>query len=215
MFLKIIHTHSMLCGGFCMKKYLLKYVSENYKIIKIMIICLLVGLAVGILIFQMLNQEVKTELINSIKSTLDISKSNNFESINIIKNGVKSNLLITSIIYLVAITLIAPICICGINFLKGFAIGIYIQTLIGVLGFGKGILAILLIVVLPNVIYLPSYIYMSTNAINFHYLILESDNKISLLVKESYKIVITLSLMMLSVLIEQLASFGVINAYIR
>lgn len=198
-----------------MKKYLLKYVSENYKIIKVMIICLLVGLVVGILIFQMINQDIKAELINSIKSTLDISKSSNFESINIIKNGVKSNLLVTSIIYLAAITLIAPVCICALNFFKGFAVGIYIPTLIGALGFGKGILAILLIIILPNVIYLPSYIYMSTNAINFHYLILESDNKLSVLVKESYKIIISLSLMMLSILIEQLASFGVISLYIK
>ena len=198
-----------------MKKYLLKYVSENLKTIKVMAICICVGFIVGILVFQMLNQDVKNELINNIKSTLDISKSDNFESINIIKNGVTSNLLITSIIYLSAITLIAPICISLLNFLKGFAIVIYVPTLFLTFGMGKGILTMLLIVILPNFIYLPVFIYMSTNAIKFHYLILESNNKLSILIKESYMIVIALSLMILSVLIEQMASFGVISLYTK
>lgn len=197
-----------------MKNYLLKYINENCKTIKIISICILVGLIVGIVTFQMLNQDVKNELINSIKSTLDISKGENFESINILKNGIVSNLVLISIIYLSSITLIAPICICGLNICKGFALGIYIPTLFAVFGFGKGLLVVLLIVILPNLIYIPSYIYMNTNAINFHYSILESNNRISLIVKESYKIVISFSLIILSIIIEQLASYGVINLYL-
>ena len=198
-----------------MKNYLLKYLSENYKIIKILLICFIVGLGFGIFTFQIVNNDIKNELMSSIRATLDISKSSDFESINIIKNGVNSNLFITTIIYVSSITLIAPIVICILNILKGFSIGIYIPTLIGTLGIGKGMLSILLIVILPNIIYLPTYIYMSVNSINFHYMIFESNNKLSLFIKESYKIIIALSLMMFSVLIEQMASFGVISIYLN
>lgn len=204
----------MLCGGFCMRNYLLKYISENYKIIKILCICILIGLIIGIVTYQMLNKDIKMELINSIKSTLDISKGDGFESINILKNGITSNLLLMFITYLAAITLIAPICICSLNILKGFALGIYIPTLFAVFGVGKGLLVVLIIVILPNLIYIPSYIYTSVNAINFHYSILESNNKLSLIVKETYKLVISFSLITLSIIIEQLASYGVLSLYL-
>lgn len=215
MFLKSSYKHKMWYGDFCMKKYLEKYVGENAKVIKITSLAIIVGILIGIFIFQIFNVELKQEFVNSIKETLDIAKSGNFENINIIKNGILSNLLLVTLIYLAAITLIAPICIIGINFFKGFSIGLYITTLFYIFGFGKGILVTFLIVILPNVIYLPTFVYLSTNAINFYYMIIEKNNKLSLIVKESYRIIISISLIILSVLIEQLLSFAVINLYIK
>lgn len=198
-----------------MKKYLLKYISENNKQIRIVVTCILFGMLLGSFMFQLLNQDVKNELLNCIKLTLDIAKYENFESINIIKNGISLNMFVISVVYISAITFIAPLCICLLGLIKGFSIGIYICTLLSVFGTIKGIISIFLIIILPNIIYLPAYIYMSVNAINFHYLILENSNRLSICVKETYKIIISFSLIMLSILIEQLVSFGVINLYIN
>ena len=192
-----------------MKEYLFKYINENFKVIKILIICLIVGLIAGIIVFQCLNQDIKNELIGSIKSTLDISKDGGFENINILKNGITSNILIVILIYFASITMIAPVFICILNIFKGFSIGMYIPTLFLVFGFAKGLLVLLLIVVLPNLIYIPSYIYICVNSINFHYKLVEEKNKLSMIIKESYKLI-----MIFSILIEQLASFGVISLYL-
>ncbi len=198
-----------------MREYLLNYISKNSKVIKIILMCLLIGLIIGLTLTYFLNQEVKNELTNSIKSTLDLSKDKGFESINILKNGIMTNLLVILIIYFLSITLIAPICICIISLIKGFSIGLYIPTLFLVFGFGKGILVLLLLVILPNIIFIPSYVYMCVNAINFHYKLLEEKNKLTIIFKESYNLVIVLSLIILSILIEQLASFGVISLYLK
>lgn len=198
-----------------MKEYLLNYINDNSKVIKIILICFLVGLVVGLVVFNFLNQDVKNELLSSMKSTLDIAKGGDFESINILKNGITTNLLIILLVYFFSITLIAPVCICILSIIKGVSIGMYIPTLFLVFGFGKGLLALLLLIILPNIIYIPSYIYMSVNAINFHYKLLEEKNKLTVLLKESYKLIIVLSLIILSILIEQLASFGVISLYLR
>lgn len=214
MFLKSSYWHKMWYGDFCMKKYLEKYIGENAKVIKITSLAIIVGILIGIFIFQLFNIELKHEFINSIKNTLDIAKSGNFENINIIKNGILSNFLLVTLVYLAAITLIAPICITGINFLKGLSIGLYISTLFYIFGLGKGLLVTFLIVILPNMIYLPTFIYLSTNAINFYYMITEKNNKLSLIAKESYRIIISISLIILSVLIEQLLSYAVITIYI-
>lgn len=198
-----------------MKNYLEKYIGENLKIIKILGCGIGVGVVIGIFLFQLFSTELKQEFITSIIETLDIAKSRNFENINIIKNGIVSNILLISLVYLAAITLIAPICITGINFFKGLSLGLYIPTLFYIFGFGKGLLVTFLIVILPNVIYLPSFVYLSTNAIRFYYMLVEKNNKLSLIIKEIYKIIISVSLIILSVLIEQILSFAVINLYIK
>ena len=198
-----------------MKNYLEKYISENIKIIKILVISVVVGIIIGIMLIHFFNNELRQEFVGSIKGTLDVAKSGNFENINIIKNGIMSNIIVVGLIYLAAITLIAPICITFINFFKGLTIGMYISTLFYVFGVWKGLLASFLIVILPNIIYFPTFIYISTNAIKFYYEITESKNKLSLIVKETYKLIIAISLIILAVLIEQLSSFGVINLYIK
>ena len=138
-----------------MKNYLFKYTKENYKTIKTLVFCLVIGMIMGIIVFNIIDNSIKNELIHNVKTTLDIAKNKNFEGINIIKNGIISNALI-----------------CFFNLLKGISIGIYISTLFSIFGTGNGLLALILIVLLPNLIYIPSYIYVCTNAINFHYSVL-------------------------------------------
>lgn len=198
-----------------MKNYLEKYISENIKIIKILVVSIIIGFILGMILVHFFSNELRGEFTNTIKETLDVAKSGNYENINIIKNGIMSNTLVIALIYLAAITLIAPICITFINFLKGLTVGMYVSSLFCVFGFGKGILANFLIVILPNIIYFPAFIYISTNAIKFYYEITESKNKLSLIIKETYKLIISISLIILAVLIEQLSSFGVINLYIK
>ena len=136
--------------------------------------------------------------------------------INILKNGIISNILILIVTYIFVVTLFAPFGICTLNILKGVSIGIYISTLFNIFNFGHGLLAFFLIVLLPNLIYIPSYIYICTNSINLHYLIVDKIQKEKLfkeLIKESYRTIIAFSLIVFSVIIEQFAAFGVIHIY--
>lgn len=167
----------------------------------------------GVAIYHILDDGVKTELINTMKSTLDLTKQENFQGINIIKNGMISNIILTLIIYLISLTLISPYLISILSITKGFAIGIYIPTLFRIFNFGNGILAMILLIIIPNLVYIPSYVYMCTNSINFNYNLINGENKMSLVVKEIIKIVVGFSLMFLGVILEQFTSLGVISIY--
>lgn len=196
-----------------MKEYLKVYVEENYKIIKIIGMCFLIGLVVGVIFFGFVNDGIKNEFIGSLKNTLDLSKNNNFESINIIKNGIVANFILLFIIYFCSITLIAPILICMVTFFKSFSIGIYIPIIFNVFGASKGIIVTLLLVVLPNLLYIPAFIFSSTNAIKFHYSLFENKESGILfnLIRELMYIFIAFSIIILSVVVEQLVSLNVIN----
>lgn len=205
----------MLCGDF-MKKYIEKYISENLNKIYTFLAFLLIGLVVGLLVYNLTSNEVKQELNTTIKDTLELTKQENFEGINVIKNGVISNIIICALIYFSALTLLTPYIVSIINFLKGFTIGIYIPTVFAVFGIGKGILAFILLVLLPNIIYLPAFIYLSINSVNIHNEMIKDGNdknKMGTILKEGIFLIITFSIMSLATVIEQLTSMGVINIY--
>lgn len=196
-----------------MKEYLKVYIEENYKVIKIIGICFLIGLVVGIIAFGFVNDGVKNEFITSLKNTLDLSKNNNFESINIIKNGIVANFILLFIIYFCSITLIAPILICMVTFFKSFSIGLYIPIIFNVFGASKGIIVTILLIVLPNLLYIPAFLFSATNAIKFHYSLFERKESGILFnfMKELVYIFIAFSIIILSVVVEQLVSLNVIN----
>ena len=196
-----------------MKKYFKEYISQNFKVLTILFICLIIGIVMGVAIYHILDDGVKTELVNTMKSTLDLTKQESFQGINIIKNGMISNIILTLIIYLISLTLISPYLISILSITKGFAIGIYIPMLFQIFNFGNGIIAMILLIIIPNLVYIPSYVYMCTNSINFNYNLINGENKMSLIIKEIIKIVVGFSIMFLGVILEQFTSLGVISLY--
>ena len=201
-----------------MLEYIKEYVKDNFKSIIVLLSCIIIGIVVGIFVFCFMNDGTKNELIKTLNETLSYTKDENFQGINVIKNGMTSNFILVIILYFASITLIAPGLVCIINAFKGFAIGLYIPTLFQVFGFGNGILALFLLVIMPNIVYVPAFIYLSINSINFHShitMIIGSGNKIGVIIKEIYKLILGFSIISLSVIMEQLLSLGVIHIYIN
>lgn len=197
-----------------MKKYLKEYIYENLKSIIIILSFIIIGLVVGIISFNISNQEIKTEIILSVKNTLDIAKNENFEGINILFNSIGINIFVISIIYFSAVTLIPKLFINLVSFFKGISLGLYIPILFNIFGIGNGILSLILLIILPNIIYIAAYIYMCNNSILFHNKVVEQGIKLSIICVEIFKIVITLALFIGSVILEQIGIFVVINNYI-
>lgn len=199
-----------------MLDYIKEYVNDNFKSIVLIFSCIIIGLVVGILTFNLMPNSTKTEIIQTLNNTLSSTKSENFEGINVIKNGMISNGILVLILYFSSITLIAPGLVCITNIFKGFAVGLYIPTLFYIFGFGNGIVALFLLVIIPNLIYIPAFIYLSINSISFHYkLIGEEESKIKITVKEIYKLILGFSVIALSVIVEQLLSLGIIHIYMN
>ncbi|MEG1990249.1 MAG: hypothetical protein RRY11_08775 [Terrisporobacter sp.] len=201
-----------------MKNYLLKLLKENEKSIKVFAICLIIGLATGFIVFNFLNVDNKKELITSVTDTLDICKDFNFEKVSVLQNGIKSNLILMCMFVIIALTVVAPIIICVMFFIKGFAIGIFTAVIFSIFGFWNGILVNVLINILPNLVYLPAYIFMGIKTIDFHYFILDNNKvkeKLKQLVILVYYFAISMSFFFLSIVIEQLLFSIVLKIYMK
>lgn len=196
-----------------MKKYLKDYIYENFKVIFAIFLFIIIGLVLGIFIFNISEETVKSGIIQSAKSTLEIAKEEKFEGINIILNSIVMNFFVILIIYFSSITLIPKALINIVSILKGISLGLYIPVLFNIFGISNGILSLIIYIIIPNIIYISSYIFLCNNAILFHNKIIEEDFKLSNLCFEMIKIVIVFSLMLVSVILEQVAVMVIINNY--
>ena len=196
-----------------MKKKIMEYIEQNFKNIVVVSGSIILGIIVGSILYQVISSGIQNDLVRTMKNTLELTKSENFEGINIIKNGMISNLILVAVIYLMSLTLISPYLISMLSFFKGLSIGMYIPTLFNIFGISKGLLAMLLLIIIPNLVYIPSYIYLSVNSIRFHYSLLGNESKMIVFTKEFFKVVLGFSVMFLGVILEQVTSYWVILLY--
>ena len=180
-----------------------KYIRENISTILKILFIYFIGVAVGIIIFVF--TDIKTEYINIVSGVFEGVKSDNFEGINIIANGIKNNIVYIGILYFSLITIIAPLIICLFVILKAIVTGIYICTLYSVFGIFNGILVSIVSVIIPTFFSLVGYVIICTNIINLFKLISQGEKAdIKQLLKHFYFLLISVSLISFSIVLEQL-----------
>lgn len=195
-----------------MNKNIQKYVAENISIISKILLFYVLGVILGTILF--IFTDIKAEYIDIVKNILEQTKQENFESINVIANGLKNNLFFIGIIYSSIITIISPLIIMTIIVLKAIVTGIYVCTLFSIFGILKGLGVIILNVLLPLLLSLTGFIIISTNAINI-FKDINLGNKIGIkeAIKQGYWFIISFSLISFSIVVEQLTSGLVISIY--
>lgn len=180
-----------------------KYIRENISTILKILFIYFIGVAVGIIIF--IFTDIKTEYINIVSGVFESVKSDNFEGINVIANGIKNNIIYIGILYFSLITIIAPLIICFFVILKAIVTGIYICTLYSVFGIFNGILVSIVSVIIPTFFSLIGYVIICTNIINLFKLISQGEKAdIKQLLKHFYFLLISISLISFSIVLEQL-----------
>lgn len=203
----------MLYGDFFMSRSIQKYIRENFgTIIKILGVYL-VGIIIGIILFCF--TDVKKEYTTIVTGILDNAKLENFEGINIISNGIRNNTLYILLLYLSSITFVAPLIICLMIILKAIVTGIYICTLFSIFGFFKGIAVVFVSVLLPISFSLCGYICICINVFSMFKSLFSSQGiKATNVLKHMYFLIIAISLISFSIVIEQLMTRVTLGIYI-
>lgn len=180
-----------------------KYIRENISIILKILSIYLIGVLIGVALFVF--TDIKDEYVNIVNGVFEGATLENFEGINIITNGIKNNIIYIGILYFSLITIIAPLIICFFVILKAIVTGIYICTLYSVFGIFNGILVSIVSVIIPNIFSLIGYIIICTNIINLFKLISQGEKAdIKQLLKHFYFLLISISLISFSIVLEQL-----------
>lgn len=151
------------------KKLFKQYVLENKYDISMICMLIIIGIACGICIFFLVNDNTTNELICGVKDVFDVSIKEKILKTNVITNSLKINLGLVIILLFFSITLIGRSFIYVITVIKGMSIGIYTCILFAIFKVWWGLVAVLLLVVLVNVVYLVAYIFITSTLLAFNF----------------------------------------------
>jgi hypothetical protein len=195
-----------------MNKGIQKYIRDNFDLISKLILIYIIGIVTGIMLFVF--TDIKNEYTKIINDTFEMSKQDNFEGINIISNGIKNNMVYIGVLYFSLITIIAPILIFLMISLKAINTGLYMCSMFKIFGIFKGIIVSFISVILPNLFSLVGYIVICTNIIVlFNYIAKNEKFDVKVIIKHIYYLIISLSLISFSLVVEQLMTSATLNIY--
>lgn len=200
------------------KRWLKEYINKNIYDILIVVIMLIVGLVVGIGIYLFSPEEPKVMLITSAKSIFELSRDEAYVKTNIISNGLQMNAILLLILSISSVTLFGKHIIKLIAVLKGMAISIYSVVLFKIFGLGYGLVAVSLLILLVNLIYIPVFIYLLVTFLEINFNIFNTRilnanilEKLSVLGKIGLAFIGIFS----SIIVEQIMSSVVLSLFLK
>ena len=194
---------------------LYNHIKNNKRGYFIISILFFVGLIIGVLFINNMNDTKLEEINDYFKNMINNIKS--YENINFIllfKQSIISNFIIIIFVWFGASTIIGIPIVYGTIVLKGFSIGYTISSIIVCFGIGKGILISLSIMLLHNIIFVPALLGVGVSGIKLYQSIMknkERDNRKLEILRHTLFSALMLALVMLSSVLEV---YGSTNLFI-
>lgn len=172
------------------------FIKEHFRQYKMLYILLLVIFSIGFIIgatnSAFLGQEAKGEASKYIVSFIDSVKTKDIDNNVLLREILISDLKIIVYPWLLGLVIIGMPLIFVYIVLEGYALGFTITSIIGGLGWGKGILFISAGMLPQEIILIPLMFMVAVNGIMFSKIILKNGNRTVDIKNEFYKYIVTL-----------------------
>ena len=163
------------------KKYggiITSHVQNNLREYTIGSIIFLIGILVGIVFLNNLNEvqtfEINTYITDSISN---IKAAEGINEIVMLKESISNNIILVILLWLMGSTVIGLLLVYLIICFKGFCFGYTLSSIIYVLGTGKGILFLIVTMFLKNIIAIPCTIALAVSGMKLYKSIMQDRRK--------------------------------------
>ncbi len=157
-------TNKRKKNTFKLKDFIIENVYQNLKSYIIVTAIFLIGIVLGVIFINNVNEGQKTEIssyingfITSLKSNYEINKG------ELLKNSLIDNFKLAVGMWFIGSTVIGLPIVLGIVLYRGFCIGYTISSAIAVLGTQKGIVFFLTTILAQNIIIIPVLISLAVS----------------------------------------------------
>lgn len=194
---------------------LYNHINNNKRGYFIVSILFFIGLIVGVLFVNNMD-DVKIEEINTYLNNLvnNIKNYENIDYILLLKQSITKNIIVITLLWIGASTILGIPIIYGIIVLKGFGIGYTISSIISSFGTGKGILISLSIILLHNIISIPAIFGANVSGAKLYQSIMKNKNNNNIKV-EILRHTIFCSLMIILLIISSILEvYGSTNLFV-
>ena len=183
---------------------LYNHIINNKRGYFIVSILFFIGLIVGVLLINNVNdakiEEINTYLKNMVNT---IESYENIDFISLLKQSISSNFIMIVLLWFGASTIIGIPIVYGTVAFKGFSIGYTISSIIACFGLGKGIVLVLSIMLLHNIIFIPGMLGASVSGLKLYESIMKNKETTNIKI-EILRHTIFCSLMLLLIIISSI-----------
>lgn len=162
---KILHRNRKSKLGIIINNHIINHKKEYL----IVIILFLIGLVIGIMFVNNLNETQYSEIDSYIKEIVNNLKA--IEKINyadLLKESIITNLIVILIIWIASSTIIGIPIVYGNLIFRGFVLGYTLSSIISVLGLGNGTFFIISGLFLHNIIFIPVILSTSVSGMKLY-----------------------------------------------
>lgn len=157
---------------------LTNHIINNKRGYLIVTILFFIGLIIGVFFINNA-KDTQIEEVNVYLNNLEIKVENyeNIDLFNLFKQSLISNFIIILLLWFGASTIIGIPIVYGTVAVKGFTMGYTISSIITCFGLGKGILIALSIMLLHNIIFIPTIFATSVSGLKLYQSIMKNKNR--------------------------------------
>lgn len=146
-----------------------KIVKNNIKEYIIISLIFLIGIFLGVMFINNLEETQKNEITTYITTYIEAFKqSDSSSNITLLQNNIRDNIILTLIIWFIGSTIIGMPIVFGIIAFRGFCLGYTISSITIVFGVGKGIVFTTTSIIMQNILFIPAIISLGVSALKVY-----------------------------------------------
>lgn len=198
---------------------LIEFIKNNIKEYMIITLTFLIGIFLGVMFVNNLEEEQKVEIISYVNTYIEsFEKSEQASNIKLLQNNIKDNIILTLIIWFIGSTIIGIPIVFGIIAFRGFCLGYTISSITVVFGVAKGIAFTLIAIIMQNIIFIPGIISLGVSALKAYKSIYSDKRKENIkieIVRHTVFSAIVLLVLIVSAFVETQISTNLLRSTIK
>lgn len=149
-------------------KLIFEYI-KKYKITYIgVVLIFIIGMIIGVCMCFKVTENEKQEIKDCVHESMEIFKNNQENKQSIFTQTFLNNIKFSIIVWFLGCTVIAGFTIYILMIYKGFLIGYIISVIINIFGVKMGLTYLFPLLILQNIVFLPSVFLLATSGIRLY-----------------------------------------------
>lgn len=195
------------------------HIESNLKYYAIVTVLFIIGIIIGIIWLNNINNEQENNLCSYINNGIDnLKTSDNIEYSSLLKKSLYNNLSLTVILWILGCTVIGIPIVYGIILVKGISLGFTISCIYAIFGNLKGFLVAVSSTLLHNIIIIPGMLAISVSGIKLYKSIMKNKGKENIkleILRHTFFSLFILIFMVLSSFIETYISSNILASLVK
>lgn len=196
-----------------------EHVSNNKKEYMIVALLFVIGIFLGVLFINHVQEGQKTEITEYFNTFIEKMKNmEEINSIDLLKNSMGQNIILAIVLWFFGTTVIGIPVVFGMVLYRGFCLGYTIAVCVTVMGLPQGLWFALILLLLQNILFIPAMLALAVSGFKLYKSIIKDRKKENIkieVVRHTIFSFLMLLLLMLASVVEIFLSTNILKGLIK